>query len=514
MALTVNFWGFGKRENSTVYPTTTPLKSYTNVILKDSCSVVAPVLKINEPVTTNVTTMNYCYILEFDRYYYVTNWRWDNGIWVAVLSVDVLASFRTLIGFHTFYILRSYQDSAGHLLYDGNITDTTYPVTADAPTYSHDSDVNPFAGYDYGTAGTFIVGIISEGSAGITYYAFNSAGYTDFCSLLFNYSTGWIGSGLTEISADLQKALINPFQYVVSAIFMPISFGWFATEGYQVRTSIKFGWWSVSLTGNNKAYVLPKNVLYQFTNTLTIPKHPQSNSRGNYLNLNPYTTYTLRYYPFGVFDIDSLAISNYSTLNIATDIDVVTGKAIMTLYVTSKSEPIRIAQGNVSIPMPTISINVDYTNLGSLSTIVMAGASAASQIGQGTGTFLQNAKQKVADFARTTAPWEIGKIADNLTESVSNIASAVIASKATAEINGMQGAFKLPATQSLSLSARFLQIADEDIAHRGRPLCQQRMIDDLRGFIMCADADVSIPCTDSERTAINNYLNSGFYYYP
>lgn len=512
MALTVKFWDFGKQNNSTAIPATTPNKTYVSVLLKENCSIVNPSIKLYEAMTTNVYAWNYCYIQEFNRYYFISNWVWEVGVWVAQLQVDVLASYKTLIGMHTFYILRSHLDSSDNLLYDGDVVDTTYPVTADAPTYSSNTAGNPFAGYDFGTSGTYIVGVISEGAAGVTYYAFNSTSYNDFCSLLFNYSTGWLGSGITEISVDLQKALINPFQYVVSAIFMPMPISWFSTTGYSATSTIKFGWWSVSLTGSNKGYALPKNVLYQFINTLTIPKHPTASSRGNYLNLNPYSTYTLRYYPFGVFDIDSVAISNYNTLSIATDIDVVTGRAIMTVYVTSKAEPLRVVEGNVSVPLPTVSINVDYVNLGSRSTAIMAGASAVSQLGAGTGTFLQNAKTNVSEFFRTTAPWEVGKIASSAGETVSNIASAVLASKATAEIMGMQGAFKLPATQSLSLSGRFLQIADEDIDHRGRPLCQKRMINTMKGFIMCSDADVRIPCTDREKTAIDAFLNNGFYY--
>ena len=513
MAMTVQFWGFGKKENSTIVPTTTPLKSYTTVELKDNCSLVNPALRIAEPVTTNVHTWNYCYITEFDRYYYVADWVWELGTWTAELEVDVLASFKTLIGLHTFYVLRSQYDSQGNVLYDPDIVDSTYPVTADAPVYSHYTATNPFAGYDYGNAGSYIVGIISEGSSGVTYYAFNQASYADFCSLLFNYSTGWLGNGITEISADLQKALINPFQYVVSAIFMPMPIGWFYTTGYSATTTIKFGWWQVSLTGTHNAYVLPKNVLYQFTNSLTIPKHPSATTRGNYLNLSPYSTYTLRYYPFGVFDIDSIAISNYSTLYMDTDIDVVTGKAILTIYVNSKSDPLRVVEANVSIPLPTVSINVDYINAGSKTGVVSGVASLVQQAGSGSsGSWFQNLRSNAKSFLNNIRMGNWGEVKQQATQTINNIASAVFASKATTEISGMQGAFKLPATQALCLSGRFLTIADEDFNHRGRPLCQLKQISDLSGFIQCADADVAIPCTDREKMAITSYLESGFFY--
>ena len=30
---------------------------------------------------------------------------------------------------------------------------------------------------------------------------------------------------------------------------------------------------------------------------------------------------------------------------------------------------------------------------------------------------------------------------------------------------------------------------------------------------MCADADITVPCTDREKSAIQAYLEGGFYYY-
>ena len=54
MALTVDFWIFGKRENNTIQPNTTPLKTYNTVQLKDDCSVVNPALKIRDSISNRV----------------------------------------------------------------------------------------------------------------------------------------------------------------------------------------------------------------------------------------------------------------------------------------------------------------------------------------------------------------------------------------------------------------------------------------------------------------------------
>ena len=62
------------------------------------------------------------------------------------------------------------------------------------------------------------------------------------------------------------------------------------------------------------------------------------------------------------------------------------------------------------------------------------------------------------------------------------------------------------------IMADFLDIVDEDIADRGRPLCSQRTISTLSGYILCDDADPSVSCSDVELNEIVSYMNNGFFY--
>ena len=512
MALTVQFWTFAKRENTTTIPNTTALKTYNNVLLKDDCSVVNPALKIKEAIATNVQDWNYCYITEFSRYYYVTDWMWQQGLWVAELQVDVLASFKTQIGTQTLYVLRAYQDSSSNYIYNGNIVDSTYPTTAGAATYSASSVTNPFAGLYSSNSGTYVVGIVNKSASGVRYYAFNFVGFRLFCTKLYTYSSGWLNIDPSEISEDLQKALVNPFQYVVSALYLPIPVSWFTSQSIgTATTTIEFGWWSVTITSG--ARIIDPGVLYSFTTSLTIPKHPSAATRGAYLNLNPTSIYTLRYYPFGTIDVDSEAICNWNTLDIYTDVDVCTGRAIVTLAVNGKSNPLRTMEANVSVQVPTAAINVDYSNIGSKATGIAAAASAIGQLTSGSGKWFENVAEKGRNFIANLRAGNTGAIASGAKTAASNILSSAMAAKATAEITGQQGSYTLYDAQTLSLSGRFLPIADEDYTHRGRPLCQVKQLNTLKGFILCADADVAIPCTDREKAAIQAYLEGGFYYY-
>lgn len=511
MALTVQFWTYSKIENSTSIPSATPAAEY-DCLLKEPCSIVNPALKLAAPMTLNCYDWNYCRIINFSRYYIVSDWVWNNGLWIAELEVDVLASFREFIGRQNLYVLRAYQTSSGATLYNGDIVDSTYPCTAAAATYLSNSVNNPFSGLYNNMDGTFIVGVINKSANGVRYYAFARAGFAQFCNQLFNYSSGWLDIDVTEISEDLQKALVNPFQYVVSAFYIPISVTWFTNNSIgTLTTSIEFGWWSVTVPSGGR--ILSPGTLYQFTTQIGIPKHPAAPTRGAYLNINPTSIYTLRYYPFGTFDVDSEAICNWNTLDLYTDVDICTGKAILTMSVNGKNNPIRTVESSIAVPIPTASINVDYMQLGSKSTGIAMAASAVGQLTSGAGKWYENIAQKGKDFIANLRTGNTGAIASGAKQAASNILSSAMASKATAEITGQQGSYTLFDTQTLTLSGRFLPIADEDYTHRGRPLCQNRTINTLRGFVMCADADISIPCTSREKSAIQAYLESGFYYY-
>ena len=56
------------------------------------------------------------------------------------------------------------------------------------------------------------------------------------------------------------------------------------------------------------------------------------------------------------------------------------------------------------------------------------------------------------------------------------------------------------------------EIVDEDIGHKGRPLCASRQLNTLSGYILCADGETDIPCTEEERRMIAGYLTSGFFW--
>lgn len=120
MAVTVKFWTFNKKKNSTKVPTALP--SYTfDCQLKTEATLTEPVIELN---TGSATSCTYAQIGDFGRYYFIREWRYDRGLWTAYLEVDVLASYKSSIGSQTLYVARSASS------YDGDIKDMFYPTTS------------------------------------------------------------------------------------------------------------------------------------------------------------------------------------------------------------------------------------------------------------------------------------------------------------------------------------------------------------------------------------------------
>lgn len=524
----VHFFRAEKRVNSTKQYTLRESGLVLRCELNTSCSVVNPALIINPsalPVNSqNVYRFNYCYIGLWGRFYFITDWIWSNGLWIAQCKEDVLASFRNDIFSSYLYVMRSTYDSNMNVLYNGDIADSKYPTTAAAPIYQSSAINNPYAIDDiFNLNGVFIVGIVNAHSqnGAVTYYAFTMGGFMEFCQKLFSYSSGWLNINTSEISEDLQKALVNPFQYVLSCVYLPISIDALSTIAYTTTTTINFGWWAVTIY--TAARIVNSGMFLNDVKSLSIPRHPSASTRGNYLNLSPYSIYTLRYYPYGTINIDSEAIAGWNTLDLYSSVDIVTGKGILDIAVNGRNNPIRTIEAQVGVQVPTASLQTNFEQVVTGKTAVTAaGAELIGTINKvqserpdpseykgGFGGFLQYAwdttKSAVGDIAEGI------KQSGGITQVATDILNTAVAASTTAEIQGLQGTGSLFQAQTLTLSGRFLPIAEEDLTHSGRPLMQLRRLSELRGFTICKDGDIQSYATDREKQTIKAYLEGGLF---
>ena len=61
--------------------------------LREDCSVIDPVIKLEGTVGSNLTLCNYAYITEFGRYYYINNIVCTGKLFELHMHVDVLKTF-------------------------------------------------------------------------------------------------------------------------------------------------------------------------------------------------------------------------------------------------------------------------------------------------------------------------------------------------------------------------------------------------------------------------------------
>ena len=86
-----------------------------------------------------------------------------------------------------------------------------------------------------------------------------------------------------------------------------------------------------------------------------------------------------------------------------------------------------------------------------------------------------------------------------------NVGESTVSTKGS---NGSRGMTTIPA----ALLATFSMVTDEDIQHRGRPLCELVKVSTLSGYMQAADGDILAPATKNELRAIKAYLEGGFFY--
>lgn len=464
MALSVTLYTFSKRLNSTKKP---PAKGGFTVqaVLKDNTSVIRPELEVVE----NVTSYNYAYIPAFSRYYFVQDVIWEKGIWRVVLSEDVLASYKTVIGDTTAYILRcaTFQDPT--------IIDSLYPTVVGVENTSSVGSwdwVNPDL-----DKGTYVVGLVNNNdtvAGGVAYYALTGAEMAAFRAYMLGSIQSW--DQITDFAGDVAKAFIDPFQYVVSCLWFPVP-----VPAVEDATPLGFGFWSTpELTGH-------KLVSTTSTQTLSLkrPKRPH-NEDLVYLRYPPFAEYYAVADPWGVIPLDGNKIVD-DVLFTAT-FDFVTGKGILRIEakVGEDTRNYRLlyegqAQVGVTIQLSNVTFNYEKSFSG------LSGALSAAAGGLISG------------------------IASAF--SGSGIASSMEASNSILNTTGTNsGMAAIGLGHFVALKANYFSQVAYDKADNGSPLCQHRKISDCTGYVKVENGAINFSALEPEKKMVKEFLEGGFYY--
>lgn len=489
---------FTKRQNSTKRPVEGGIvvKHTLTGYLKEPCSVMNPVINIQDvPIQNAPCVFTYAYIPLFYRYYFVKDWVWNDGLWTVNLEVDVLATYKPHIGDSYAYIERCAGVATGETspYYNGYIIDRLYPATNEFMTQSTTLSP-PWVGWDI-EDGCYVIGIISRTTTAnvggaVQYYALTQSQITDLFEYMLN-DTFYDNAGFQnnqQVNRDLAKCIVNPIQYITSCMWFPCSVSNFTTA---TDATIKVGPWTTLGTGKP----ILNRVGYRQNYTVTVPVHPDAQTRGEFLNYSPYSRFTCMLPPFGCFSIDPSYIPANREIVFTIQVDGITGKACLQICredtIQGKTDFFYEAVAMFGVPIQLAQLTSDY--LGAIKGVV--GAIGSTVTGFASGSALVGASSTLMAL-----------------DSVGNVLSALQPEASSEGVNGSFLAFERLIGTFPRLTSKFVKIVDEDNTELGRPLCEVRQIKTLDGFVKCGEATVDYYAFDDELTQIHNHLLRGFFW--
>ena len=455
MAVTVKFWTFAKKKNSTKVPTASP--SYTfDCQIKTETTLTNPVIELN---TGSATGCTYAQIGDFGRYYFITDWQFNRGLWTAYLEVDVLGTYKTQIGTQNLYVSRSASS------YDGDIKDMFYPTKAGV---THQYRTISKIGTSTFNTGVYVIGVLGNNTetGGSVYYQLTPSDFASLINQLFIEASNVTWSSLAQ---GIINSIMNPTQYVVSCRWYPTAF-----DDSAYTSDLCLGLWPSGAIYGKKL----TGDITVISDNVSIPKHPLASTRGDYMNLSPFTNYAFQW--GSRYDLDTTLLAKATDIYYKLVPDFTQTEAFLQIYPGST--------GNTNIPLVAtyVPYGVDIplaqssVNPGALLSVASQAALTAM-----SGSVVAGAASAILPAAEALSP------------GVSSTKSG----------GGVAVAMSTP-----YLSCAFFDVADDDVADFGRPLMKTKQISTLSGYIKCECDDVSISCLDPERDRIRAYMTGGFFY--
>lgn len=462
MAYTVSFGVMSKRENSTKQSYTEALSA--SCLLKETTDILNPTFSIQAQIVGDtLLPCNYMYVADFGRYYWITGIEFYHGVWYVSGETDVLATFKTEIGNTTTYILRAASQ------HNDRIIDGFYALE-NVPTGSP-----VWENTEFDTTGTVILTVLGNDNDtdSYCYYAMYPATWARLYSVMYNSNfLSGIGTFWQGIFTDIFNTIINPGDFISSAIWLPIKYDDIAGT----PTNIFIANFQTSFVGK---HITPNTLLCYKSKTLTLPDHPQEATMGVWLRGNRASKDSLLLPGYGtiVLDSDKIAAMAVRTISIQYAVDC---SGAISYHVNYGGNDV-YCSADIGTPCGYGDLRPDFSQ--AVSSLLMAGASA---------------------------------VAGNIPAIAKGVLDATLATKPSVERISSGGSRTLPTVMPyfISNSTFYLLPANAyDNAGSGRPLADTRQISTLSGYIVCCDT-VSVECSGTrfEIEKINNYLSGGFYY--
>ena len=469
--MNINVWSnFSKRINSTKQPTVGTQKT---VLLKDETDIENPSFILG---TTDLTIN---YVEAFGRYYFAKCKSLDGNRTEIICTPDRLATFKTQIGSYT-----------GFIEYSGLSIATTISDPRNRPTCDVlIKQTNKPLGLPISGNGAYVIGVISDtvngNSGAVQYYGCTPSQMASLMQEIFHNNGFW---------SRLQQQFNDTMASIVSCIWLPFT---------NLAISGVFGAETAMQIGDQPCNTQGRPLLYRVlgpTNPYVMTlDYPYAAKGHTYLDKAPYSSGTL-YLPFvGNVPLDIDALFSTRTITIDYDIDVITGDINYRLMYTDANADYHVA-----------------TYSGNLATKVPVTGSSFDAIGEATG-ILTSAGGIAATAGAIITGAGAGAVLGAVGAAVGGAGMAVKSLEHHSMIMGGTSSALGAALGIDAIATIFTQVPAESNltafqAEQGMPFFRTAQISTQSGFIKCAGASVGIPGSDADKQAVNDYLNTGFFY--
>ena len=452
----VRFYNFSKRDNSTK----TPTGSYSEieVTLKEPTSITEPQLLISG---NHFTDYNYAYIPDLSRYYFVTSIiSYSESLTQITMKEDYLATWKSTI-----------QSTVAHVVYSSTGYDKDIIDPRITQYVTKDWQVNAISGGGFG-GGCFVLNTLSKdsgGNAGFqSSYVLNSSDMQTLSNFFLNL----------DMNSWITQAVYNPMDCIVSCKWYPLDYSTITSS----CCSAGPGYIGSLPIGQN----VPIVTTPIYSNNVTFTLTPRYNdfrrlSASNYQMYVPYA---------GVFPIaqDEIVLSN-GGLQVAYYVDLITGSMLIA----------EIANGTMC-NMFEVGFGVDCP--------------LASVQGGNIGNFVESLVGAVAGVGASIAGGNIAGAVGSAAAGIAGATKEAITQRYRSR--GTQG------SRAYLYQGNYFRLIEDAwdtenpnstnyIARQGRPVFQTHALSNHSGYVQCEGASVELAGIEAERSAVNGYLNSGFY---
>lgn len=439
---------FSKRKNSTKRPTGQGTE--VPCLLKSATTFQNPTFILQKPMND---MLQFNYAKWADHYYFIDSTTSINAGQTEIsCTEDVLATYKNEISNYTCFIERSSNQTTF-------ANDTMYIPTNDW-VLSTRNVIHKEKIMTSTYSQQYIIRVVSR--TGIASYYINGDQLNDLLDYMYTESN------FTDVITDaITKLMFDPFKYIVDLKWIPFVDRAFNNSNDE---AIQLGFWDSGVTAKR----IDEDTVVNFSYSFAFDNPLYAITDFRYYS-SSFSNYFIKLPFIGVVALNPYKID--VSVNALYQFDATSG--LCNVVLQSKKVVFASYQFQLSVP---VQIGYASTNIAQLTT------SAVSLVGAGLqGNIAQGISSGIGAGRSITAP-EVSML--GTIGNISNILN----------------------NQILEFNSYACTSIEPDGASEGYADGTVRSISDLSGYIKCRNASIEISGFTGDQEAVNNYLNSGFYY--